>query len=247
MTKSNGLKCGDKTNCDKPFKYTAEGGEEVTYYGNCKGLSLGACTFNGAECDSLAGFKCADWTQADGTNTVGCAADPSECGKPTVAGKYAVACSGLAGETCTGNTNCDAAVNRCTSQFNTTTYNFLNKTNVCMGKDKCNTKVNASDPTMNSTIYLCFNETGTKCDANTTCAKPNGDEGDVSCGYLAPGDGKYNMSGGMCVDAAMCNDAAKGVNGTTVPYFGGDAKLWCGSARTALAMGAAVVSAYLAM
>lgn len=51
----------------------------------------------------------------------------------------------------------------------------------------------------------------------------------------------------MCVDATLCNDAAKGMNGTIISYFGGDAKLWCGSARTALAMGAAVVSAYLAM
>jgi hypothetical protein len=60
----------------------------------------------------------------------------------------------------------------------------------------------------------------------------------------------HNISGnmtGMCVDAAMCNDAAKNGTGATVSYFGGNAKLWCGSARTALAMGAAVVSAYLAM
>lgn len=108
---------------------------------------------------------------------------------------------------------------------------------------KKNTTANSTDPT----IYLCYNTTGTACSANKTCEKPNGDEKDVSCGYLAPGDGMHNMSGGMCVDATMCNDAAKGMNGTTISYFGGDAKLWCGSARTALAMGAAVVSAYLAM
>lgn len=116
-----------------------------------------------------------------------------------------------------------------------------------MGMDMCGKLKNASDPTMNNTILLCYNEPATACSNTTTCEKPNGDEKDVACGYIAPGDGMHNMSSGMCVDATLCDDAAKGMNGTKLPYFGGEAKLWCGSARTALAMGAAVASAYLAM
>jgi len=55
-------------------------------------------------------------------------------------------------------------------------------------------------------------------------------------------------SGGQCVDKNNC--AAKDANqtlGKNTTYFGQDAVLVCGSVKVGLAMGAAIVSAYLAM
>merc|ERR1711887_115064 len=96
------------------------------------------------------------------------------------------------------------------------------------------------------------NEITKKCDNKTACAKPDGEtaDGEVICGYIASGDKGVNMTGndtGMCVDKKYCPPGALDGTGADVDYFGTQTKLWCGSARTALAMGAAVVSAYLAM
>ena len=93
---------------------------------------------------------------------------------------------------------------------------------------------------------LCYGEAATPCASNVTCEKPDGDSGDVICGYLAPGDGTKNVTS-FCVDKKFCPDAALNGTGANVTYFGAPTKLWCGSARTALAMGAAAISAYLAM
>lgn len=57
-----------------------------------------------------------------------------------------------------------------------------------MGKDMCGMKKNQTVNSTDPTIYLCYNDPATKCSANMTCEKPNGDEKDVSCGYLATGD-----------------------------------------------------------
>jgi len=173
---SNGLKCGTTTDCNTVFKYTPDGGAETSYYAACDGLSVFACANpagmpDHTMCDSLAGFKCADWFSTTGTKAVGCAAEtaktaPVQCGQAAVvitgtsAGTYAVACTGLAGETCAGadNGKCDANFNSCTSQWNSTTLNWVPKSgNVCMASESCGKAVNASDPAMNNTVYLCFN------------------------------------------------------------------------------------------
>ena len=50
----------------------------------------------------------------------------------------------------------------------------------------------------------------------------------------------------MCVDNTYCN-ADNATAGKNTTYYGVDAFLLCGSVKTGLALGAAVVSAYLAM
>jgi len=112
-------------------------------------------------------------------------------------------------------------------------------TNKCTAKDKCGT---AKD---NSTVYLCYDEHLNGCNETTTCVKPEGDNGEVTCGYFQVA-GKNLTSGGMCIDDGMCNkDNATEPKNTT--YYGVAATLMCGSVKTGLALGAAVVSAYLAM
>lgn len=113
---------------------------------------------------------------------------------------------------------------------------------MCSEGAKCGQKMGAENST---SVLLCYNDAGTKCDKNTTCAKPDGATDDVICGYLAPGGA--NMSSGMCVDKKYCPESSLNGTGANVTYFGKDTMLWCGSARTALAMGAAAISAYLAM
>jgi len=114
-----------------------------------------------------------------------------------------------------------------------------------------------SVPAKNDTIINCYGQIPTACNSTTSCDKPDGDEGEVTCGYLptlAGNDATKNTTkpaNGMCVDAKFCpaaaTNATEGAPGASVKYFGKDTQLWCGSARTALAMGAAAISAYLAM
>lgn len=188
------------------------------------------------------GFKCSDWVPTAGGNvTLGCAA-PFECGK-TVAGAM-VACSGLLGDECSMDSECDTnAKYRCGALFNNQTYSFHNDTKpMCVAGDVCGTNKTVKDA---HDITLCYKDVSVKCTNETSCETPDGDNGEVSCGWLAPNG--TNLTSGMCVDKAYCGPNTFNVSGGTVKYFGKDTMLWCGSARTALAMGAAAISAYLAM
>jgi hypothetical protein len=236
---SLGLFCGLKSDCGTAFKYT--GGGDTMFYAQCDGLSMADCGTDKKGCDSVGQYKCADWTAADGTVTMGCAG-PSECG--TTVNAMTVACTGLAGDACMMDSECDKnAKYRCGMEFNNQTYTFSkNATAMCTAGDSCGKKTGANDST---NIMLCYNDVNVKCDNTTTCDKPDGDEGDVICGYIAVNG--TNMTSGMCVDKAYCPANALNGTGANVKYFGADTMIWCGSARTALAMGAAAISAYLAM
>lgn len=241
---TEGLKCGVKDNCGVVFTITDPDTKvETKHFGQCDGLSLFDCSTGGTSvCDDKQTFKCADWTTADGkTTTVGCAG-PHECG--TTVNAMTVVCTGLAGDACMTDAACDDKASlRCASEFNNQTYTFVKDTNKCAAGTVCGKAKEGS----NTTIMLCYNDPATACNATTGCDKPDGDDGDVACGYLAPGATPKNMSSGMCVDKKFCPDAALNGTGANVTYFGADTMLWCGSARTALAMGAAAISAYLAM
>lgn len=108
-----------------------------------------------------------------------------------------------------------------------------------MNKDKCGKEKD------NTTVYICYDEHLTGCNDSTSCKTPEGDNGVATCGYFKVGAANLT-SGGMCIDDGYCNkdNATAGKNTT---YYGVDAFLLCGSVKTGLALGAAVVSAYLAM
>lgn len=84
---------------------------------DCSGDKKATACYKAADKPDLT-YKCADWTTDDGTVTMGCAA-AKECGQPVTADKaYKVACSGLAGDACTMDTDCDPnAKYRCGMQF----------------------------------------------------------------------------------------------------------------------------------
>ena len=236
---SLGLFCGLKSDCNTAFKYA--GGGDTMFYAQCDGLSMTDCSTNKDVCDSKGGFKCADWTGTDGKVTVGCAG-PKECGTTTNA--MMVACTGLMGDACMTDAECDKnAKYRCGMEFNNQTYTFAkNTTAKCAAGTSCGAKTGGNDST---NILLCYNDVNVKCDNTTSCDKPDGDEGDVICGYIAVNG--TNMTSGMCVDKTYCPANSLNGTGANVDYFGTQTMIWCGSARTALAMGAAALSAYLAM
>lgn len=156
-----------------------------------------------------------------------------------------VVCTGLLGDDCKMDTECDSkAKYRCGIAFNNQTYNWVKDAKAtCAADSGCGKKVGDANST---NILLCYNDPDIKCDKNTTCVKPDGATNDVICGYFAPGG--TNMTSGTCIDKTLCTpEATMNATGAKVSYFGTDTMLWCGSARTALAMGAAAVSAYLAM
>lgn len=212
----------------------------MKFFARCKGLSGSDCSTDRTVCDDKASFVCADWIDATGKVVVGCAA-PTECGHK--ANAHDVVCSGLAGDTCKTDAECDdKAKYRCAEEFNNQTYAFSTGTNKCVDEKMCNSLKNGTE----HTLMLCYNDVATKCNNETACAKPENDTKDVSCAYLAPG-GK-NMSSGICVDKDFCVEGSYTEKGVNATYFGNnETMLWCGSARTALAMGAAAISAYLAM
>lgn len=152
--------------------------------------------------------------------------------------------------------NVDAGY-KCGVEFNNTTLSFIDgKKYMCVAPDACGKaapKTEVEDdpkPAAATNIILCYNEATVACTKDKPCVKPDADaDGSVVCAFVDSKDGK-NMTGndtGMCVDAKWCPPGALDGTGAMVKYFGKDTKLWCGSARTALAMGAAAVSAYLAM
>ena len=180
---------------------------------------------------------------------MGCAHATGECGKEVRS--YYVECKGFAGETCKTNDECATHAGfKCAMDFDKVQLKFTDGTNKCIdgtmcGKDKAPATNNDTAPTL---ATVCYDTHLTGCDANTTCKAPEGDNGTPTCAYFQIDGAKTNLSsGGMCMDNAGCN-TDNATAGKDTMYFGTKAKLICeGGLRTGLALGAAVVSAYLAM
>lgn len=129
----------------------------------------------------------------------------------------------------------------CGMTFNNQTLNYT------MGSNKCVANTSCGSYAGNNSMTVCYDTAQTACNSSVGCTKPEGDNGDVACGYFKVGDANLT-SGGQCVDKNNC--AAKDANqtlGKNTTYFGNPALLVCGSVKVGLAMGAAIVSAYLAM
>lgn len=236
---ASALRCGLQTDCGKTDYVFAT----KTYTLMCTGLSGTACPTGNAACDAKGGFKCADWTPAgEGKTATNKCAHSSECGKTV--DSNSVVCLGMVGDVCTNNAACDPVMAlKCADNYNKVTFKFGGAAKCAKG-DACGKDV---DPAVNNTINLCYGEAGTKCDNKTACAVPDGaaDNLTLACGYIAPKvDNATNVTT-MCVDSTQC--ATGDATSTTIKYFGADVTLVCGSVRTALAMGAAMISTYYAM
>ena len=161
-----------------------------------------------------------------------------------------VTCDGLKDDKCTHNTGegelgCDAALGlKCGEVFSTSTFQFSGDPKCIDGKD-CGKNVTGG----NSTVHLCYGEgiDAAKCGNDTACAIPNGAEAkSLACGWISEkGDAnKTTEVTHMCIDREKyCKDDAT----LTVDYFGTKMSLECASVRNVLAMGAALISTYLAM
>jgi len=248
---SNGLKCGLTADCTKDsFKYTdPKTSTETTYKAMCSGLSGTACTSGSAECDTVGGFACADWFAAGEAEdskvpVMGCASK-AECTAGTANGQTLV-CSGVLGDACKNNSECDTTAGyKCGMEFNNATMSFVADAKaMCAKSDSCNKAMGNG-----TSVTLCYDTPDVACGGTnaTACSDSVNTTGEVSCGYLAPGNTTNLTSGGMCVDKKLCDGDALTTVGKNITYFGTPTTLWCGSARTALAMGAAAISAYLAM
>ena len=126
-------------------------------------------------------------------------------------------------------------------EFNNQTLNYTSGTNKCVANSTC------GYVKTNNTINVCYDTAWVACNSSVGCEKPEGNNGDVACGYYKIG-GTNLSSGGQCTDKNNC--AAKDANqtlGKNATYFGQNATLVCGSVKIGLAMGSAIVLAYLAM
>jgi hypothetical protein len=239
-SKSNGLKCGDKTNCGQKFTYSQQ-----QYMGMCDGLTGFDCSGD-AHCDTLAKFRCADWVGAK--HTPKCALD-SDCGNHI--GDEQVTCNGLEGDACTHNNGtagvgCDGELGlKCGEEFSTSTFQFGGKA-ACLDGKMCGTSVEGK----NASIHLCYGDqpADAKCDATNECKIPDGaDAKALSCGWIA----EASTTGGNATNVThMCIDSDKYCTtdaNLTLDYFGNNMTLECASVRTVLAMGAALISTYYAM
>ena len=139
---------------------------------------------------------------------------------------------------------CDAALGlKCGEDFSTSTFTFSGNATCIDGAD-CGKNVTG----VNSTVHLCYGESidAAKCGNDTACEIPNGAESKgLACGWILDKNGS-NLTNvtHMCIDREKyCKDDAS----LTVDYFGTQMTLECASVRNVLAMGAALISTYLAM
>ena len=256
-TQSMGIKCGKTEECDKDFQF---GG--ATYHGVCEGTRGKVCT-SSASCDTIGGFVCADFYKAPtadvgllADNTGKCAYAKNDCGQE-LAGEM-ILCTGIEGHDCHSDkgddekyTNgCDAHLNlTCADDFSLKTFTFKGSPKCAQAKD-CGGNVTGSNGT---SVHGCYGDSESikdaKCDnSSTPCPSPPDDAtvDSLACGYITNGTGNSSTNvTHMCLDRKLCADDAN--TGKAYTYFGTSMTLQCSAVRSALAMGAAVASAYLAM
>ena len=113
---------------------------------------MAKCGNNATDCNSLGGFKCADWIRIDDQSVqTGCARTENECNKKI--GINTVICQGVPGDACLINDDCDTLGDmHCTMEFDNSTMKFKESPPVCGPGSSCH-QLKKDDP---KTLILCW-------------------------------------------------------------------------------------------